>query len=177
MPTRRTVIEPLAVAAAPRAAAPAALTHRPQPQPQPAPAPANFADHRVSQAIDDDHAELFAEPAAAVPVPQPTQPRRSGDPSPEALARLQRAVQNVPKAAPMAGSADARARDSDKGSRMTINSLIHRMTGQVGREETPLRPRAADPLPGRATAQPAEPYEDTDRERVDIPAFLRRQAN
>jgi cell division protein FtsZ len=56
-------------------------------------------------------------------------------------------------------------------SRLTINSLIHKMTGQVGREQPPRRenePRAAQ----------AEPdYEDTERERVDIPAFLRRQAN
>jgi cell division protein FtsZ len=61
---------------------------------------------------------------------------------------------------------------------MTINSLIHRMTGQVGREDGPLRPRVAPPA-SRPTARPeaAEDYENTDRERVDIPAFLRRQAN
>jgi hypothetical protein len=48
------------------------------------------------------------------------------------------------------------------------------MTGQVGREQTALRNRPdAEPH-----AQPIEPdYEDTERERVDIPAFLRRQAN
>jgi cell division protein FtsZ len=183
MPTRRTVIEPLAAPAAPARPAAAAPAARPQPQPQPTAEPvaaANFADHRATQPEEDDRAELFAEPAAATPQPRATpaaQPRRAGEPSPEALARLQRAVQNVPKAAPMAASAETRAREADRGSRMTINSLIHRMTGQVGREETPLRPRAADPLPGRAAAQPAEPYEDTDRERVDIPAFLRRQAN
>ena len=61
---------------------------------------------------------------------------------------------------------------------MTINSLIHRMTGQVGREEAPLRPRAADPAsPGRAGAPIEADYDDNERERADIPAFLRRQAN
>ena len=71
-----------------------------------------------------------------------------------------------------------RARDSDRGSRMTINSLIHRMTGQVGRDETPLRPRAAEPAPPDPAPRSADPeFDDTERERVDIPAFLRRQAN
>ncbi|MBA3324270.1 MAG: hypothetical protein H0T41_02995 [Rhodobacteraceae bacterium] len=81
----------------------------------------------------------------------------------------------------MAQPAEARARDGDRGSRMTINSLIHRMTGQVGRDEAPLRPRAADlaaPATSSRTAPPVEAdYEQTERERADIPAFLRRQAN
>jgi cell division protein FtsZ len=182
MPTRRAVIEPLAAPAAPaRPAAalpPTAVPARPQ-QPEPAVA-ANFADHRAAQE-QDERAELFAEPAvapAAPPVPQPAalasaQPRRAGEPSPEALARLQRAVQNVPKAQPMAAAAEPRLREADRGSRLTINSLIHRMTGQVGREDGPLRPRAAEP--GRGA--PDAGFEDKERERVDIPAFLRRQAN
>jgi hypothetical protein len=61
-------------------------------------------------------------------------------------------------------------------SRLTINSLIHKMTGQVSREQAPRRP--AEPDPASRPAQYAEPaYEETERERVDIPAFLRRQAN
>ena len=46
------------------------------------------------------------------------------------------------------------------------------MTGQVGREETPLRPRAGEAAPAAAPT-----HEDSERERADIPAFLRRQAN
>ena len=61
---------------------------------------------------------------------------------------------------------------------MTINSLIHRMTGQVGREEAPLRPRAADPATSARSTGPSQAdYDDNERERADIPAFLRRQAN
>ncbi|MBP7001544.1 cell division protein FtsZ [Amaricoccus sp.] len=179
MPVRRATAEPIA-APAPAPARPAAAAFpAPARAPEPAAPPAHFADRREPEA--EDRSELFAEPAAAAPVPQPAPvagaPRRAGDPSPEALARLQRAVQNVPKAAPMAASAATAAeprRDADRGSRLTINSLIHRMTGQVGREDAPLRPRAAEPA-----SRPAQDagYEDQDRERVDIPAFLRRQAN
>ncbi len=176
--------------AEPVAAAPRAPEHAPAPAPrvEPAPARAHFADHQVDEA---ERAELFAEPAASVPQPAPIQrtapygqpkiepsadgqPRRAGEPSPEALARLQRAVQNVPKAEPMIKpvSTPPAPRDAESSSRRTINSLIHRMTGQLSREETPLRTRASEPAP-RAT----DDFEDTERERVDIPAFLRRQAN
>jgi cell division protein FtsZ len=58
-------------------------------------------------------------------------------------------------------------------SRLTINSLIHKMTGQVGREQPSRRGAEGEP---RASPVEAD-YEDTERERVDIPAFLRRQAN
>ena len=188
MPLPRRTAEPVA-APAPRAAAPA------QPRPAPAPAPAafvepeparaaSFADHR--QVSESE--ELFAEPEAA-PVPQPSlqrtapfgQPklegegeRRTGEPSPDALRRLQAAVQNVPKAQPMVRPIAPPVRETERHSRLTINSLIHKMTGQVGREQSALRSRADAEPP----AQPASAdYEDTERERVDIPAFLRRQAN
>lgn len=48
------------------------------------------------------------------------------------------------------------------------------MTGQVARETT------AAPRPQRELAEPQVAdtrYEDGERERIDIPAFLRRQAN
>ena len=51
------------------------------------------------------------------------------------------------------------------------------MTGQVGREQpAPRRPGEPDPSP-RPTQFTEPAYEDNERERVDIPAFLRRQAN
>jgi cell division protein FtsZ len=106
--------------------------------------------------------------------------RRVGEPSPEALRRLQAAVNNVPKTPPMIQTAaqPAAPREAERQSRLTINSLIHRMTGQSARDEAPVaRPRAEEPGLG-AQRHVAEPeYEDTERERVDIPAFLRRQAN
>ena len=62
--------------------------------------------------------------------------------------------------------------------RLTINSLIHKMTGQVGREQARRAPPHRRAGGGAAAQQFSEPaYEDNERERVDIPAFLRRQAN
>ena len=105
-------------------------------------------------------------------------PRRAGEPSPEALRRLQAAVQNVPKAPPMMqGQAAAAPREAERHSRLTINSLIHRMTGHSPRDEAPA-PRARVEEPGLAPRPAVEQdYDDNERERVDIPAFLRRQAN
>ena len=150
----------------------------------------SFADHRVAE---EERAVLFAEPeVTAVPQPgglQRTAPygqpkfdeaeaRRPGEPSPEALRRLQAAVQNVPKAQPMVRPIAPPAREPERNSRLTINSLIHKMTGQVGREQQPAPRRAAEPEPSPRATQYVEPaYEETERERVDIPAFLRRQAN
>jgi cell division protein FtsZ len=183
-------------------AAPAAAAPKPAPQPAPEPvaqpvaarAP-SFAD---TQAVEDRHEAVEAEPEyapAPQPVPQPAemqrtapygQPkigasgegRRPGEPSPDALRRLQAAVQNVPKAQPMVKPIASAPRDAERNSRLTINSLIHKMTGQAGREAPGARPRPAEP--GFAAQEPhghEQDYEDTERERVDIPAFLRRQAN
>ena len=133
--------------------------------------------------------------AAPQPVPQPAemqrtapygqpkigaagQDRRPGEPSPDALRRLQAAVQNVPKAQPMVRPLASSPREAERNSRLTINSLIHKMTGQAGREAPAARQRPAEP--GFAAHEPhahEQDYEDTERERVDIPAFLRRQAN
>jgi cell division protein FtsZ len=173
-----------------RVAEPVAAAPKPAPEPVAASAPApSFADHhRVAEA---ERAGLFAEPEA---VPQPgalertapfgqpkfeaSEPRRPGEPSPEALRRLQAAVQNVPKAQPMVRPVEPQAREPERAGRLTINSLIHKMTGQVGREQSPAPRRTADPDPSPRASQIAEPaYEDNERERVDIPAFLRRQAN
>ena len=178
------------VAVAPVAAAPAAPAPAPAPRPAVAAQSAAFADHQAEVAeltYDDAETRGVPQPAAiarTAPFGQPKieadaegQPRRPGEPSPEALRRLQAAVQNVPKTPPMIQTAQPAVREAERHSRLTINSLIHRMTGQVGRDETPVRPRATDP--GLQTSAPrldAE-YEDTERERVDIPAFLRRQAN
>jgi cell division protein FtsZ len=141
--------------------------------------------------------ELFAEPEVAT-LPQPAtagrtapfgQPKlditaseaeqRSGEPSPNALRRLQKAVQNVPKTEPMTRPAVAPStREAERSSRLTINSLIHRMTGQVSREDADQRPQPGNPGLQSQTSQPEETgFEETERERVDIPAFLRRQAN
>jgi cell division protein FtsZ len=117
-------------------------------------------------------------------VPQPSGALRRGEPSPEALSRLQRAVQAVPRGeAAVRGSAYPQPpREAERPGRLTINSLIHRMTGQMTREGEPAarpRPEPAAPAPApRAAQRPAEPVlDEAERDRVEIPAFLRRQAN
>ncbi|SIS85109.1 cell division protein FtsZ [Phaeovulum vinaykumarii] len=126
-------------------------------------------------------------------------PRRAapGTPSPEALARLNAAAGRVPGAAPrqpaqpMAATraaapalpaAHGAARGGEKP-RFGINSLINRMTGNA--EAAPERPeRAAAPAAPAARRAPpqASQYDDEDegdfdQDRIEIPAFLRRQAN
>ena len=158
---------------------------------------ATAAAVRTAQSFADVQAEAAAAPAyeapaptASVPLPAQGQrtapygapkfdgagdmpPRRPGDPSPEALLRLQAAVSNVPKAAPMVRTAPVREPERTS-SRLSINGIIHKMTGQVARETT------GAPRPQRELAEPQvadSRYEDGERERIDIPAFLRRQAN
>jgi cell division protein FtsZ len=104
--------------------------------------------------------------------------RQIGQPSPEALARLQAAASKLPlrnapaAAAPAARPAAPAPRAAEKP-RFGIGSLINRMSGHS-------EPAASAP----ATRQqpPVTGYDDevelsADEERIEIPAFLRRQAN
>jgi cell division protein FtsZ len=111
-------------------------------------------------------------------------PRVAGQPSPEALARLQAAVSRpgsatakfarpTPVGAP-AAPASAPAAAAAKP-RFGIGSLINRMAGHL--EAT--GPAAA---PSGRTQPPVTAYDDdhdmgSDQDRIEIPAFLRRQAN
>jgi cell division protein FtsZ len=132
-----------------------------------------------SGAVPQPHAFQRTAPYGQPKIQGDGQPR-PGDPSPEALRRLQAAVSNVPKAQPMVRSlAQAPGRpDAERTGRLTINSLIHKMTGQAHRDSAAERPRTAGPAFESQANEPSDAeYESTERERVDIPAFLRRQAN
>jgi len=150
--------------------APQPAAFAPIPEPAPAPAP---------QASDD------LPPPAYTPRPEPTlteadsfvAPRAAapGTPSPEALARLQAAVNRVPKAEPQrqaAAPAAAAHHEADKP-RFGINSLINRMTGAQA-EAGHQQPARAQP---QVTALHQEPEHSEDQDKIEIPAFLRRQAN
>ncbi|HEY0214746.1 MAG TPA: cell division protein FtsZ [Paenirhodobacter sp.] len=106
-------------------------------------------------------------------------PRQPGQPSAEAMARLQAAVskqpggyaqgyQQRPAAAPQPRQA---AQTMQEKPRFGINSLINRMTGHAEQAAQPARqhPQAQQPV------YDDEPEQDQDR--IEIPAFLRRQAN
>lgn len=108
----------------------------------------------------DDEPEAFVAPKAPAP----------GTPSPEALARLRTAVSKVPSAPQEREKIVAvEPAPQPEERKFGINSLIGRMTGhskdagaQVARQEPQMQPA---------------PMEEEEQDRIEIPAFLRRQAN
>ncbi len=118
--------------------------------------------------------------AAAFVAPRP---RAAGTPSPEALARLQAAVSRAPSQhqAPRASaSAPHQATAATKvveqaRPRFGIGSLINRMAGG-GHEQVADRAAPSRQQPP-VTSYDEEPELSADQERIEIPAFLRRQAN
>ena len=137
-------------------------------------AAAPAAPRPVPAAIDAD--------AAAFVAPRPRAP---GQPSPEALDRLRSAVARNPgmtaqrpatpaQAAPAPAPAPSAAAAGKP--RFGIGSLINRMAGHL--ETAP--DRAAGPAVRTqppVTAYDDEPEHGSDHDRIEIPAFLRRQAN
>ncbi|MEM8581864.1 MAG: cell division protein FtsZ [Pseudomonadota bacterium] len=99
---------------------------------------------------------------------------KPGTPTPEALARLRTAVNSTRGvAAPQRQPAAAEGAEK-RG--FGINSLINRMTGHPQeQQETPKEHPRAKPRMA-VSDQEAEPV-DPEMEKVEIPAFLRRQAN
>ncbi|MGB8813185.1 MAG: cell division protein FtsZ [Paracoccaceae bacterium] len=124
---------------------------------------------------------MHEEDAAAFVAPRP---RATGTPSPEAMARLQAAVSKNPgaRAPGMAQAAAAQQRVAAPAPRVAdkprfgIGSLINRMAGhsaETQAERAAPAPRQQPPV----TSYDDEPELSADQERIEIPAFLRRQAN
>ncbi|MCL1628516.1 cell division protein FtsZ [Roseibaca sp. V10] len=150
--------------------------------------------HMAEERFDLD--EVFEEPAQVAHEQSGpsgfTAPRRAapGTPSPETLARLQQAVQKAPESrggyarpaapsfpsrtAPAASrSAPAPQPEAEKAGRFGIGSFISRMAGQS---------HDSHAATARHPAQHAPSYEEEAErghpdDRIEIPAFLRRQAN
>ncbi|WP_374642414.1 cell division protein FtsZ [Tabrizicola sp.] len=109
-------------------------------------------------------------------------PRQAGQPSAEALARLQAAVSRPAAAAPAARAARPAPVAQAPGPvaqaaakpRFGIGSLINRMAGHL---ETPGAAVPASRQQPPVTAYDDDPDMGTDQDRIEIPAFLRRQAN
>ena len=190
----------------PRREAPMTL-HTPAPQPAPvqyqAPleAPAmqeaslfGTAHNTDAQDYDDLPAPAYRpQPAAERPAPAPMRdpeaasfvaprPRAAGSPSPEALARLQAAVSRAPaqpaqaprQPAPAPRQPAAAAKPAERP-RFGIGSLINRMAG--GHAEQPAERAAPTRQQPPVTSYDDEAEHSADQERIEIPAFLRRQAN
>ncbi len=131
---------------------------------------------RVAQFEPQPEPEEVAEAYVAPRAPTP------GTPSPEAMQRLQAAVQKVPSSrlrptpeAPREPAPQPQQTAEDRP-RFGFNRLIDRMTGHAA--DTPAQPARQQPAM-RATdaTAPAQDDVDPDQERIEIPAFLRRQAN
>lgn len=130
-------------------------SQRAEPAPQPAPQPR-------PQARPQEGVSQFVAPKS----PQP------GQPSADTLARLEAAVTRSRSGEGRAAPQPPQGGGGDRP-RFGINSLINRMTGgaeQASQQEPRYEPQAR---PAREPEQQADP----DQERVEIPAFLRRQAN
>ena len=107
--------------------------------------------------------EQFVAPRAPAP----------GTPSAEAMARLQAAASRARPQQPRQAQYEPEPSETERP-RFGINSLINRMTGHG--QETPAR-RTQPPAPSGGAAPVADSEPDADQERIEIPAFLRRQAN
>ncbi|MFY9241130.1 MAG: cell division protein FtsZ [Roseovarius sp.] len=162
----------------------------PRAAPQPAPQRAAYAPQ--TQEADDLPPPAYAPPVQQQPEEEPelaafVAPRAPapGTPSPEAMARLQAAVGHAQKPraqAPSEGQApqytQAHAPEAAPVSerpRFGINSLLNRMTGHSGEAEAPRPSRQQPTLQAQQPAR-SEPESERD-EQIEIPAFLRRQAN
>jgi cell division protein FtsZ len=149
----------------------------PPPVYRPQPAAAPVAMSRPAPASIEDDAGAFVAP----------RPRGAGQPSAEALARLQAAVSknpaiNAQRPAAQRPAAQAPAQQPAAAAkpRFGIGSLINRMAGHL-EASTDRAQLQAQPQHGRAqppvTSYDEEPDNAGDDNRIEIPAFLRRQAN
>ncbi|WP_120501859.1 cell division protein FtsZ [Roseovarius sp. EL26] len=131
--------------------------------------PAPAYTPQVAEATTSDH---FEEELDSFIAPKP------GTPSPEALARLQAAVNNAParNAEPQQRTEVRQSEEPAERPRFGINSLINRMTGQ-GAEAEQASVRQMRQQPPVQSAQPQRESQDDTDEQIEIPAFLRRQAN
>ncbi|SFD54395.1 cell division protein FtsZ [Roseivivax sediminis] len=139
---------------------------------------------RAVEVEPEEGPESYVAPRAPAP----------GTPSPEALARLQAAAARTQAPAGRAASqpqqqqpqrqqpapqrAAAQSAAEHEKTRFGINSLINRMTGH-GQEAAPAAAtaRRQPPVQSRRPEPVQDEHVEEDQDKIEIPAFLRRQAN
>ncbi|MFW2542556.1 cell division protein FtsZ [Primorskyibacter sp. 2E107] len=129
------------------------------------------AAFQPSQDTIEADPEEFVAPRAPAP----------GTPSPEALARLRHvaAQRNAEsgRSVPQQQPAPQPTAEAEKP-RFSVNSLIGRMTGHGHGNEAPAQPARRQPPVQTQRPAPVQDVEpDPEQEKIEIPAFLRRQAN
>jgi cell division protein FtsZ len=126
------------------------------------------AEAEVETDIEDE-LDSFLAPRAPAP----------GTPSPEALRRLHAAVGKAPQQAqqrrPAPAPSAAAQPAAEERPRFGINSLINRMTGHAAAEAP--RPTRQQPTIQTSHAPQPAPRAQEEEDQIEIPAFLRRQAN
>lgn len=104
----------------------------------------------------------------------------AGTSSDQAMARLRKAVQNSPGYSDAIPGMEEESSETERP-RFGIGSLINRMSGQDSdKKSTAVRkqPIAPPPSPSMRQSEPEEDgVADPELERIEVPAFLRRQAN
>jgi cell division protein FtsZ len=150
-----------------------APAYRPQPAVERPAAERAAAPARAAMADDID-------PATYIPPRARTAAAAPGQASPEALRRLQAAVSKAPSTPAQRAAAAAAPRTAEPAAakpaperRFGIGNLINRMSGG-GQAAPAATARRAQP-PVTSFDEDNEP--SADQERIEIPAFLRRQAN
>lgn len=127
----------------------------------------------IEEAPKEEAASLFdSQHQVSEPVlSKPVEVARTGEPSDEALRRLKAAVSKVPEEAP----AEVVEKPKEQSNRFAINNLINRMTGS--NPDNGNAPVRHHPPMHQAQVETYEDIQEDEQERVEIPAFLRRQAN
>jgi cell division protein FtsZ len=156
-----------------------------------------FAAHDYEDDLTDDAVPPPSyRPAMAAPSRQPPRvmataepdfiaPRApaAGRPTPETLQKLRTAIEGNAQSR-AASQQPTQAADAPARGRLGLGSLINRMTGHG--EEAAAADRRQPPISAVPPQRPAAPAPhrgvddgmvDPDQERIEIPAFLRRQAN
>ncbi len=129
-------------------------------------------DEVFSDQVAPSHGGHAHQPEAAFTAPRRPKP---GTPSREALLRLEQAVAKTPENGyrrPARPAPEPEDRAPEKGSRFGLGSLINRMAGHSS-EAAPAARRMSPPV-SHYDEDPAPAASD---DRIEIPAFLRRQAN
>ncbi len=144
----------------------------PEPVYRPNPAPA--FQHAAAAEAPTEFAPKAAEPTPAQAPAASATPPAPGTPTPEALQRLRAAVNKTPTIEPAPTPSQEAGGEKP---RFGINSLIGRMTGGAGEGSAEPGPALTRQQP-QVTSQPSQDSgPDPEQEKIEIPAFLRRQAN